>query len=190
VPPLRRMFLISADGQFLLQVQDNRFYCNWRKLSPEVVYPRFPAVYDRFVKNWGLLSDFLRRQGFGDVSPIGYELTYVNEIEVSRESVAQDVAKCVRMYIPLQQPEFLPEPVSVSGLWLYNLPDSKGNLRANLNHLRKPDAREVVALSLSCFGAASSRVSMADWFETAHEWIVRGFTDLTTPEAHQKWERE
>jgi uncharacterized protein (TIGR04255 family) len=190
VPPLRRTFLISNDGEFLLQIQDNRFYCNWRKLSPDVFYPRFPAVYDRFVESWGLFSDFLKRQGFAEISPTGYELTYVNEIEVSRESVAQDVAKCVRMYVPLQKPEFLPEPASISGLWLYNLPDSKGKLRANLNHLRKPDGRESFVLNLSCSGTVSPKTSMADWFETAHEWIVRGFTDLTTPEAHQKWERE
>jgi uncharacterized protein (TIGR04255 family) len=190
VPPLRRTFFISKDGAFLLQVQDNRFYCNWRKLSPDVTYPRFPAVYDRFVKGWGLFSDFLKRQGFPGINPIGYELTYVNEIEVSRESVAQDVAKCVRMYVPLPDAEFLPDPASVSGFWLYNLPESKGTLRANLNHLRKPDGRESMVLNLSCSGEVSPRNSMADWFQTAHEWIVRGFTDLSTPEAHQKWERE
>jgi uncharacterized protein (TIGR04255 family) len=139
IPPLRRSFLISQGGEFLLQVQDNRFYCNWRKLSPDVIYPRFPVVYERFVKGWGLFSDFLKRQGFPEVNPTRYELTYVNEIEVSRESVAQDIAKCVRMYVPRLKPEFLPEPGSVSGLWLYKLPDSKGQLQANLNHLRKPD---------------------------------------------------
>ena len=29
-----------------------------------------------------------------------------------------------------------------------------------------------------------------EWFDLAREWIVRGFTDLTTPEIQELWERE
>lgn len=30
---------------------------------------------------------------------------------------------------------------------------------------------------------------MEECFEMAHEWIVRGFTDLTSIQAHKQWGR-
>jgi len=47
-------------------------------------------------------------------------------------------------------------------------------------------------LELKATGPSSStdKKAMLDWFDLAHEWIVRGFTDLTAAEAHKLWERE
>lgn len=40
VPPLRVM-LTSTDGAFVKQIQNDRFYLNWRKTSETAEYPRF-----------------------------------------------------------------------------------------------------------------------------------------------------
>ena len=50
----------------------------------------------------------------------------------------------------------------------------------------------VLLLELKATGPSSStdKKAMLDWFDLAHEWIVRGFTDLTAAEAHKLWERE
>ena len=191
VPPLRRVLLISRDQQFLIQLQDSRFHHNWRRVNDSTEYPRFPEVYGKFVTTWGLFSDFLKRQGIPQPRLTRYELTYVNEIEISPKTMASDVERFVRMYVSLTNLEFLPSPSSVGSSWQFVLPEGKGQLHANLSHVRKPDGRETAILALNCFGpAASKNYTMPEWFQTAHEWIVRGFADLTTTEAHEKWGRE
>lgn len=191
LPPLRRVLLLSRDRQFLIQLQDSRFHCNWRKLRPDAVYPRFPVVFENFLRQWGRFSDFLKRQGLPEPVPSRYELTYVNEIETRRDSAASDIEQHVRMYVTVPTPEFLPLPSSVGASWQFVLPEGKGQMNANLSHVRKPDNRDAIVLALTCFGTASSKAySISDWFATAHEWIVRGFADLTTPEAQRRWERE
>lgn len=39
-------------------------------------------------------------------------------------------------------------------------------------------------------GESASKEAIREWFDLAHEWIVRGFTDLTTTEIQKIWERE
>lgn len=191
VPPLRRVLFISKDQQFLIQIQDSRFHHNWRRVNNSTEYPRFPEVYRRFIATWGLFSDFLKREGLPQPRLTRYELTYVNEIAISSETMVSDVEKFVRMYASLTNREFLPSPSSVGTNWQFALPERKGQLHATLSHARKPDGQEAAVLALNCFGPAASKgYTMAEWFQTAHEWIVRGFADLTTAEAHQKWGRE
>ena len=37
----------------------------------------------------------------------------------------------------------------------------------------------------------TDKKAIREWFDVAHEFIVRGFTDLTTPEVQRSvWERE
>jgi uncharacterized protein (TIGR04255 family) len=191
VPPLRRVLFISRDQQFLVQVQDRGLHHNWRKVNDDTAYPRFPEVYGRFVTVWELFTDFLKRQSLPQPQITRYELTYVNDIEITPDTMSSDVERFVRLYVSLKHREFLPAPSSVGSNWQFVLPDEKGQLVATLSHVRKPDGREAAILALNCFGPAmSKKYTMSEWFQTAHEWIVRGFADLTTDEAHRKWGRE
>jgi uncharacterized protein (TIGR04255 family) len=86
--------------------------------------------------------------------------------------------------------EFLSAPASVSSVWQFQMPDAKGIFTANLSHAKRQDSTDLLVLNMSCAGPASSRYSLKEWFDTAHEWIVRGFADLTTSEAQNElWER-
>jgi uncharacterized protein (TIGR04255 family) len=190
VPPLRRMLLISRDQQFLIQLQDTRFHHNWRRVNKDTEYPRFPEVYRKFLASWERFVQFVQRQGLPQPRVTRYELTYVNEIEIAQRAAASEVERYVQMYVSLKNREFLPEPASVSAAWQFVLPEGKGQLHANLSPVRKPDGKEAMALALNCVGPATKHYAMSEWFQTAHEWIVRGFADLTTAEAHQKWGRE
>ena len=52
------------------------------------------------------------------------------------------------------------------------------------------DQSDVLLLQMTAQGSAKRELSdMESWLELAHEWIVQGFTDLTSKEAHNKWER-
>ena len=69
------------------------------------------------------------------------------------------------------------------------MPDQKGTATASLNNAIK-DGQNILVLVFTCTGTPSEKYSANQWYEAAHEWIVRSFTDLTTGEAHRKWGRE
>ncbi len=189
MPPLRRAFMATASTEYAIQLQENRFHYNWRKLDPDVKYPRFPAVFDRFLGSWGRFSDFARRQGLAEPRPKRYELAYVNELNsLGHLSVEQAVKLFDWQNFAAQ---FLPKPQGTNIAWSFSLPDQKGSMNASTNRFTKPDGRTTVVLTLLCSGpSAPESYSLNEWFETAHEWIVRGFTDLTTQEAQSVWKRE
>jgi uncharacterized protein (TIGR04255 family) len=189
LPPLRRVFMATASTEFVIQIQESRFHHNWRKLSPEVRYPRFGVVFPRFLSAWGRFSDFAKGQGLAEPKPTRYELTYVNEID-SLGSIG--IEQAVKLFDwRAVNAEFLPDPQATNIAWSFPLPDGKGLMNVSTNRLTRPDGRSAVLLTLACSGpSGSEKFSLNDWFETAHEWIVRGFTDLTTPEAQRIWNRE
>ncbi len=189
MPPLRRAFFATSTTEFVIQLQEARFHHNWRKLSPSVVYPRFSIVFNRSLKAWGLFSDFAKRQGLGEPKPSRYELTYVNEIEVLGSIRIEQAVKLFDW--SKIEAHFLPEPQATNMAWSFPLPDAKGNMNVSTNRLTRPDGRSAVLLTLACSGpSVNESYSLNEWFGTAHEWIVRGFADLTTPEAQQIWNRE
>ena len=88
---------------------------------------------------------------------------------------------------------FLPKPEKVGWQKEFLLPENKGHLIVSLKQaIRKEDKVPLLVLELKTRGIDESKKKegIREWFDLAHEWIVRGFTDLTTPEIHKIWERE
>ena len=89
---------------------------------------------------------------------------------------------------------FLPQPVTLGGQVVFSLPDDKGRLNVTLQHGEKkqPDKCPVLILQIKAqgLGEEKSMDAVWEWFEVAHEWIVRGFTDLTgTTIQKEVWRR-
>jgi uncharacterized protein (TIGR04255 family) len=190
MPPLRRVFLLSGDRRYVVQLQDTRFNLNWRRVEAGDAYPRFGPVFAKFQKAWGAFSEFAEVANLGNLIPNRYELTYVNHLEMKADSFSRELEAKVKMFKwEGIGAAFLPPPASASSAWTFQMPDSKGIFTANLSHAKRQDATDLLVLNMSCAGPASSRYSLKEWFDTAHEWIVRGFTDLTTSEAHTEWGR-
>jgi hypothetical protein len=58
------------------------------------------------------------------------------------------------------------------------LPNDKGRLHVTLRLATSKDLKdEVMVFDLTVRGFASG--NMSEWFGMAHEWIVKGFADLT-----------
>ena len=189
IPPLRRVFMMTPNREYVIQIQEGRFLHNWRKLPPEATYPRYPVVLERFQSAWRRFSGFAMRSGLGDPIPSGYELTYVNELD---DPAVHGIPAFVKsLDWQKLEPEFLLQPPQATNIaWSFTLPEYKGAMNVSSNRVTRPDGKTALLVVLSCVGPASESYSLEDWFETAHQWIVRGFTDLTTPEAHQFWKRE
>jgi len=81
-PPPARLWMISSDQHFLIQVQSDRLTLNWRRLDAEAnSYPGFEILKARFES---LFADFRSHISGSlniEVEPMVVEWTYVNEID-------------------------------------------------------------------------------------------------------------
>jgi uncharacterized protein (TIGR04255 family) len=188
LPPLRRALFISADSSYLVQLQGDRFYFNWRVSEQSKEYPRFDAVFDRFKQNYRLFQDYVTNQGMKGLEVSRFELVYLNHIKL-HSNVAASLEENVRMFSwkPLDT-TFLREPVSVNSTFHFPLKESFGNASASLSSAKAGD-ENILVLAMKCVSAPNTSIQMAEWFGYSREWIVRAFTELTTEKAHESWGR-
>ena len=87
--------------------------------------------------------------------------------------------------------EFLPENPHEGFLLHCHLPDGRGWLNIDAWTTDTRTDERLMVLTLVSRGSASSPNldGSLDFMDLAHEWIVRGFTSVTTMEAHKKWRR-
>lgn len=189
-PPLRRMMCYSQGGQYVAQIQDSRLYLNWRRVKPGDEYPRYGEVHKRFQHLWSEFESFVEREEIGPLSVLRFELSYFNHIKLGAD-VARSVEEQIRVFrfSPIKE-SYLSPPESVNAVWRFAMPNQRGTASATLNNATFKDGGNLLVLVLTCTGTPSEKYSAAEWYESAHEWIVRSFTDLTTEKAHQQWGRE
>ena len=186
--PLRRILAHSGDGQYTIQVQDSRLYAGWRRTGPAAVYPRSPAVEERFEAAWARFTSFASAQGLGQAAEKYFELTYVNQIAADGgfPSTAEKYLKTLR-FSSLRGDQFA-APRGLNATWRFALGGDTGE-----GTITAADAevqgKRVLRLTLAC-GGPPTGTGRREWFAAAHDWIVRGFTELTTDTGHAEWERE
>lgn len=190
-PPLPRLFFINNGGDHLVQIQEDRFHQNWRKLKPNDQYPRYVKLYPKFLASWQVLKDFLKSVDLGEPKPDQYELTYVNHIHrgAGWEALGE-IEKVFPGFTCARTDGFLPEPENFSWRRVYRLPDNRGRLHVSLGlAISKETKDQVMVLDLTARGFL--RDSMDAWFDMAHEWIVRAFSDLTSRTIQESiWKRK
>ncbi len=191
--PLPRVWFINEKDDQLIQFQSDRFYYNWRRRKDE--YPRYQFVIKNFEYLLNTILEFFSEFGLGQFKPLEYELTYINHIPQGQgwsspgnlEEVFADLNWNPSAHT------FLPNPSAISWQNDFELPGNKGHLNTILRMAtRTADKVPVLVLELrtTSTGELSIGSEFREWFDLAHEWIVRGFTDLTTPSVHKIWERE
>jgi uncharacterized protein (TIGR04255 family) len=191
--PLQRVWFINRLNDQLIQFQFDRFYFNWRRRKD--VYPRYPYVIKNFENVLNTIVNFFIEFEFGEIKPIEYELTYINHIQKGQEwNTADDLPRIFSDFAWRQTTgRFFPSPENVTWQANFTLPEKKGNLVVNLKQaIRTEDKVPLLVLELTArgLGESTNKIAVREWFDLAHEWIVRGFTDLTTSEIHRFWERE
>jgi len=191
--PLHRIWFINESDDQLIQFQFDRFYFNWRRRKND--YPRYDHVISNFIKVLHSITDLFKEFGLGEIKPIEYELSYINHIPKGEGwNTIDDLPKIFTDFLWKQQEKrFLPNPENVFWKAEFPLPETKGYLVVDLKKaIRTEDKVPLFVLEMKARGngKATSEKDMLEWFSIAHEWIVRGFTDLTTPEIQAIWERE
>ena len=192
--PLPRIWFISKADNELVQFQLDRFYYNWRHRGDD--YPRYPSIVEKFEKAKRQLDAFTDELLLGTITIVECELTYINHIPKGQgwESI-DDLPKVIRDFTwQKQKHSFLPAPANVAWQTRFPLPNGKGWLNVKLNQAkRKVDGVPLLILELAAkgLGKETPATALRNWFDLAHEWIVRSFTDLTTKEIQETiWKRE
>jgi uncharacterized protein (TIGR04255 family) len=195
-----RAWFISTDGTHLVQIQANRFVCNWRRIRPSDSYHRYPHVRAIFERLWPRWNDFLIKERLID-APLSVdqcEITYTNHI--AREGVwhtYNDAPKIVRFLSPTTMPasEMTGEFVSFSTHYQIQLPDPDDGKRAvgrvhiefdpGINSQTK---EPIFILNLVARGLLSEKQGgVLGFFDLGRRLIVTSFKELTTPDMHRAW---
>lgn len=194
VPPLPREMFISTDDNFIIQIQRDRFIFNWRRQTDLDSYPRYPNVIEKFEANYNVFKRMMA-EGQIDNEIIQYELVYNNHIPKGDlwDSVG-DIGKLFSFANTAIDGSLLSEPEHLNWRTSFALPEHSGRLHATIrtNSVRKSDNMPIVVFELTVRGMAtgSSDEARRIWFDQAREWIVKGFTDLTSSEAQERlWRR-
>ncbi|SDG73015.1 TIGR04255 family protein [Pseudomonas benzenivorans] len=191
LPWLRAWFINNTDSR-LIQFQPDRFYYNWRKREQEQAYPRYPEIFSCFEQHFKIFSRFVADNHLGILNPKVWELTYTNHIPLD-EAPGSQVELFREFYWERDPNRFLPAPENPAWAATFRLPDDAGTLVAKLGSGKiQGEGTKIQILELAVRGPVrdSSEDAMKEWFDLAREWIVRGFADLTSKEAHQVWGRE
>jgi uncharacterized protein (TIGR04255 family) len=188
-----RCWFLDQRGANLIQLQPDRFVRNWRQtdISPEP-YPRYRNLKANFETEWDNFNGFLSLNGLIPPAPVQCEVTYVNNIDRGDAwDTFADLHKVITFWGDMADTLLAgPEAINIS------LSYSRGNptdrLHVTLNHaIRIRDGKEVLQLSLIARAKPQGLTTsdLLTCMDSCHEWIVRAFTDLTTPAMHTIWGR-
>ena len=191
--PLPRVWFINKSDDQLVQFQIDRFYFNWRRRQSD--YPRYDHVINNFENVLNTIVNFFSEFELGGLKPIEYELSYINHIPQGQGwDTIDDLPSILSDFVWKKTSDrFLPYPEKVAWQTEFSLPENKGCLTVSLKQgVRTEDKTPLLILILKTRGVCESpeKKAVREWFDLSHEWIVKGFTDLTTPKIQEFWEKE
>lgn len=194
--PIGRCWYLSEDGLRLIQVQPDRFVVNWRKLETKAEYPSYDVLKGSFLDELTFFLSFVRENQLGDFEPTQCELTYVNHVPAGRDwSTPGDLANVLALWSGRTSEPFLPVPEEIRLAWQYRFEENGtplGRLHVHVQSAsRKSDQSPLLVLQLTGRGSPLGQdvEGVMRFLDKSHEWIVRGFTALTTDRMHKVWER-
>lgn len=196
--PSIRLRITNPKQRRMIQVQNNRFHCNW--LGPkggpyptyDVLRPEFDAAFARFIR-------FINEHRLGEVKPNQWEVTYVNYIP--KDTVWKTHEDWSSLFRSLHMPK---ESLScgalesISGQWHYQIEPQRGRLHVQLQHGVKElyeggPSEEMIIMTLTARGPASSEMALTtsgswqDGLDIGRRSIVNSFVELTSQDAHDFW---
>jgi uncharacterized protein (TIGR04255 family) len=196
LPPVRYWFL-NGIGDELLQLQPNWFACNWRKVAPNAAYGRWEPRWEAF-NRWLVEAE----QHLAD-EPLLFdqvEVTYINHID--SQGVWREHSDSHRVFAVTVNParpgdDFLPPPAQTLVDLTYEITQESdenpiGRLHVTVKPgFKRPGGEPIFVMNLTARGFPPSPGldGVRRFAEIGHEWIVRGFAELTSPEMHEAWNR-
>lgn len=189
--PTPLFWFLSEDESQLLQVQQDRFAVNWRKVGTRAEYPRYGRLRERFTHYLGELTDVLSPEKQEALKADWCEVTYINQVD----PMAAERPPLREVLSVLREPgsDFLPEPEDAQVATRFRIVEEGipiGRLIVNANAaVRAADRAPIWILTLTArLKVTSDSVEgILSRLDLGREWVVRGFVDLTTERMHTTW---
>ncbi len=198
VPPIGspRVWFVSNDDEFLIQLQAGRLFFNWRATSDRSAYPHFEAVRQQFMHALDELDSLISSEGLGQLSANQCEVVYVNPLPNASTCVPISAPESIfRNWSAQLGPEWNEplEDIAFNIRYRFDDEDGKpfGRLTVTLSSGWGPDGSSGFSLELTARGMprGEGHEGIVAFHDYAHEAIVRCFTGLTTRAMHERWER-
>lgn len=195
-PTLPRWWFLSSDERHLVQVQRDRLVRNWRRRDEEEPYPHYAELRPDFVVDLEVFVDFLRDMGLAqELVGRWAEVTYVNPVPVAEElSWGAALAGLLEPWSGEHSDAFLPRPDAFDVSLRYPISERdsmSGALTVTARPARHAARDRVILLQLTArigfAGAGLQAVPAA--LDVGHDWVVRGFTSITSRATHREWRR-
>lgn len=196
-PPLPRCWFLKKDGGELLQVQQDRIVWNWRKISDEVVYPRYETIRPHFVDHFDGFLKFIEEEKIGDFRPNQCEVIYVNHIHSGEGwETHADVDK-IFLGWSSEYKQRAPLELETTQLFARHIIyDEKreflGRLYLSIEPaFQKSDDQPMFIMKLTARGKPLSpdREGVLGFIDLGRQHIVKTFDAVTTQGMHNIWRK-
>lgn len=191
---LPRVWISSADGQHLLQVQRDWFAANWRRHggASEATYPHWPARRAEFEKRWGEFSGWLIAQG-ETLDAVQCEVTYINHI-APVAGIWTSHGDVERVLPGLSVGSELPARAEQAAWRSQYVVDAEGDLpQARLHVSLTPafggssEPKPIYVLELTVRGAPGPGGDFGKFGDRGRRVIVESFISMTSSELRDAW---
>jgi uncharacterized protein (TIGR04255 family) len=189
-----RCWFKNEESNRLIQVQNNRFFHNWRRPSPTAPYLHYDELRPVFEREWGRFCDFATRYNLGVPNVLSCEVAYINHLD--RNMGWENFANLSRIFPSVGSFEgesFLKKPETISANAVYVMPSNEGRLHVVIQPaIRQKDGKEIIQLSItgSCRPASSETSELMRCLDSCREWVVKGFDDITSADMHKIWRKK
>jgi uncharacterized protein (TIGR04255 family) len=183
----------DASKTGLVQLQQDRFVRNWRKIGTGDSYPRYETIRESFLSGVSQLRRFLARHELGDLAPNQCEVTYVNHVPVGEVGKLGQVSSVLAPWSGRFSDTWLSAPETVEVATHHQIVVNGapvGRLHVSLQPgYVGSDAVFVLTLTARGRPSGTSDSDVVEFLDLGREQIVRGFTSVTSSEMHAKWGR-
>jgi uncharacterized protein (TIGR04255 family) len=185
-----RFWFLSKDESELIQFQQDRLLHNWRKIGDkENDYPRFECMISKFATELDKFEEYLAKLASQKLTINQCEISYINHIPFNRIA-GERFSDWLRF---TSFPEDDPDDLNMAFRKVMRSEDGSplGRFYGECNTGLLPDGKEIIILTLTVKGAPQGTdiSSGIDFLRLGRDEIVTQFANLTTEDAHGKWER-
>lgn len=196
---LPRIWFESVDGKRLIQLQGDRLSVNWRLLDGDPTdYPSYSQLREVFQAQLKRVATIAKHRE-RDLTVTTCEVLYVNPIDPKGKAspgTHPELGRVLDLVKRSPTKAFLGQPEDSQLQARWRIPGDDGNPIGRLYLSAVPalsDAQDPIYL-VQMFGRVTPKGSKVKdvmaALDIGHEWVVRGFADVTTKSMHKVWGRE
>lgn len=185
--PEVRLWVISEDDHVLVQIQNDRLMLNWRQIDTVTAYPSYATLRPQFERAWKAFATEVTT--VGDLQPLTAQVAFINSVDAGQDNRLGAVLNHI------DQPELPGLLVGSKLQYVSTLVDDSGRQAQLSVASETPLADQRVGLSIETRTSLLGQAGVAfddimGVLRFSHDTCVEAFTQLTTPEMHEKWERK